>query len=80
MLHLPNFLSLIDEPFLENSSRALLFEYLQLYIGDKKNNEARKFLRSTTGSTVIIADHIKISFNACLGCPDDLLRIPATVC
>jgi len=44
-------LSIIDKPFLENTSQACALEYLQQYIGDMKNDNIRRF---TTDSTVII--------------------------
>ena len=60
-------LNFIDEPYLENVTQARMFEYLQQYIGDMKSDELRRFLRFTTGSSVIIAEHIKVSFNALTG-------------
>ena len=79
-------LSLIDEPYVENASQARIFEYLQQYIGDLKSDELQQFIRFTTGSSVIIAEHIKVSFNALTGLArrpiahtcDCLLELPST--
>ena len=43
-------LAILDEPIEENSTQATVFGYLELYVGNMKNEEARCFLRYTTGS------------------------------
>ena len=60
-------LSVIDEPFQENDCQSRVFGYLRQYIGDMKMDEVRRFLRFATGSSVLIAEHITISFNGLNG-------------
>lgn len=60
-------LSILVEPFQENSSQARVFEYLQQFIGNMKMDEIRRFLRFTTGSSVLIAEKITVTFNALSG-------------
>jgi len=51
-----------------------------------KNDELRRFIRFTTGSSVIIAEHIKVCFNALSGLArrpiahncDCVLELPST--
>ena len=57
-------LNIIDEPVESNSNQARVFNYLQQYIGNMRNDEVRRFLRFTTGSSVLIAERISIVFNA----------------
>ena len=58
---------LLDEPIEENSTQATVFGYLELYVGNMKNEEARCFLRYTTGSLVLIGQHITVGFNSLSG-------------
>lgn len=60
-------LAILEEPMEENSSQARVFTYLQQYIGNMKNEEVRRFLRYTTGSSVLIGEHIIVSFNTLTG-------------
>ena len=61
-------LSIIDEPMEYYSSCQLrVFGYLQQYIGNMRNDEARRFLRFTTGSSVMTSERINITFNAVKG-------------
>lgn len=60
-------LSILDEPLEENSSQARIFAYLQQYVGNMKNEEARRFLRYTTGSSVLTGRNISVSFNGLSG-------------
>ena len=57
-------LNIIDEPVESNSNQARVFNYLQQYIGNMRNDEVRRFLRFTTGSSVLIAERIGVIFNA----------------
>ena len=60
-------LAILDEPIEENSTQATVFGYLELYVGNMKNEEARCFLRYTTGSLVLIGQHITVGFNSLSG-------------
>ena len=60
-------LAILEEPMEENSCQARVFTYLQQYIGNMKNEEVRRFLRYTTGSSVLIGEHITVSFNSLSG-------------
>ena len=57
-------LSILVEPLQENSSQAQVFEYLQQFIANMRMDEIRRFLRFTTGSSVLIAEKIAVTFNA----------------
>ena len=56
-------LRLVQEPFDMNSAEERVFGYLLSFIGGMKQNELRLFLRFVTGSSVVIAKAIKVSFN-----------------
>lgn len=60
-------LRLIEEPEFENRAEAKIFYYLTSYIGNSKQNELRSFLRFVTGSSVVLGQSIKISFNSLHG-------------
>ena len=60
-------LAILDEPIEENSTQATVFGYLEQYVGNMKNEEARRFLRYTTGSSVLIGQRITVSFNSLSG-------------
>ena len=57
-------LSIFVEPLQENSNQARVFEYLQQFIGNMRMDEIRRFLRFTTGSSVLITEKIVVTFNA----------------
>ena len=60
-------LAILDEPFFENRCEARVFGYLQQFIGNMTNEEVRRFIRFTTGSSALLAEHITITFNATSG-------------
>ena len=60
-------LAILDEPYFENSCEARIFGYLQQFIGNMSNEEVRRFLRYTTGSTALLAEHISVTFNVMSG-------------
>ena len=55
------------EPDFSNVNEQRVFGYLQQYIGEMKLDESKRFLRFVTGSSVVTADNIKLSFNALTG-------------
>ena len=60
-------LRLIEEPIDMNSAEERVFGYLFSFIGNMKPNELRLFLRFVTGSSVVLAKQIKVSFNGLTG-------------
>ena len=60
-------LRIVEEPFDMNPAEDRVFGYLLSYIGNVKQNELRLFLRFVTGSSVLIAKHIAVSFNSLTG-------------
>ena len=79
-------LNIIEEPIESNPCEMRVFSYLQQYIGNMRNDEVRRFLRFTTGSSVLIAERITVAFNGATGltrhpightCPC-LLELPTT--
>ena len=79
-------LNIIEEPIESNPCEMRVFNYLQQYIGNMRNDEVRRFLRFTTGSSVLIAERITVAFNGATGftrhpightCPC-LLELPTT--
>ena len=56
-------LSMLQEPVESNSCQSRVFNYLQQFIGNMKQAEVRRFLRFTTGSSVIVSGGITVSFN-----------------
>lgn len=57
----------IMEPDFNNPNEQRVFGYLQQYVGNMKLDEAKKFLRFITGSSVLTSDPINVSFNALTG-------------
>ncbi len=60
-------LEVVDEPVTVNSAQNRVFGYLKTYIRGSKQEELRLFLRFVTGSSVLLAKHIVISFNNLTG-------------
>ena len=60
-------LRILDEPPESNSCQARVFGYLQEYIGSMRNEEVRRFLWFTTGSSMLIAEQITVSYNSLTG-------------
>ena len=60
-------LRLIEEPIDLNSAEERVFGYLLSFIGNMKPNELRLFLRFVTGSSVLLAKQINVSFNGLTG-------------
>lgn len=56
-------LAILEEPHEANSCQARVFIYLQQFVGNMNNHEVRRFLRFTTGSSVLSLSHISITFN-----------------
>ena len=56
-------LRVVEEPFDMNYAEERVFGYLLSVIGSLKQNELRLFLRFVTGSSVLIAKVIKVTFN-----------------
>ena len=56
-------LEILEEPMFENDCEARVFNYLQQFIGDMKRDEIRRFLRFTTGSSVLLGSKISVCFN-----------------
>ena len=56
-------LRVVEEPFDMNYAEERVFGYLLSFIGSLKQNELRLFLRFVTGSSVLIAKVIKVTFN-----------------
>ena len=56
-------LAVIDEPDEADVCQAHVFGYLQQCIGNMRNEEVRRFLCFTTGSSVLIANRISVTFN-----------------
>lgn len=56
-------LKLIAEPPEMNPAEDRIYSYLLTFVGNMKNNELRLFIRFVTGSSVVVAQKINISFN-----------------
>ena len=56
-------LAVIDDPDEADVCQAHVFGYLQQCIGNMRNEEVRRFLCFTTGSSVLIANRISVTFN-----------------
>ena len=54
-------LAVIDEPDEADVCQAHVFGYLQQCIGNMRNEEVRRFLCFTTGSSVLIANRISVN-------------------
>jgi len=63
-------LEIIEEPIECNPCEMRVSNYLQQYIGNMRKDEVRRFLRFTTGSSVLIAERITIAFNGATGLLD----------
>ncbi len=60
-------LGIIKEPPLLDAAQSMVYGYLQQYVGNMKDGEVRNFLRFVTGSSALIVDDIKITFNGLSG-------------
>ena len=56
-------LALLEEPIETNLCQVRVMGYLQQFVGNMRNEEVRRFLRFTTGSSVIVVKRISIAFN-----------------
>lgn len=56
-------LQLVEEPEFMNQSEESVYRYINTFIGNSKQEQLRLFLRYVTGSSVLIAKPIKITFN-----------------
>lgn len=60
-------LRILKEPECGNSAQARVFGFLTTFIGDMKQQELSSFLRFVTGSSVLIAKEITVTFNSLSG-------------
>lgn len=60
-------LKIIKEPDSLDAAQFVVFGYLLQYVGNMKNSEARNFLRFVTGSSALVGEDIKITFNGLSG-------------
>ena len=60
-------LKVIEEPDLMNCAEERVYRYLVTFIGNSKPNQLSLFLRFVTGSSVLIAKPIHITFNNLTG-------------
>lgn len=60
-------LHMIDEPEGMNCAQKRVFSYLMSFIGNMKRDDLRLFLRFVTGSSVMLAQKINVSFNNITG-------------
>ncbi len=60
-------LDMLSEPVFENERETRIFGYLQDYIAHMKQEEVIRFLRFTTGSSVMISEKLVITFNSLSG-------------
>ncbi len=60
-------LNLIKEPDVMNPNEQRVLGYLLQYVGDMKAEGLRRFLRFTTGSSVVIAESLSVTFNNLTG-------------
>ena len=60
-------LEAIIEPTFASSDEERVFGYLEQYLGEMKLDEAKRFARFVTGSSVMTGDNISITFNAVTG-------------
>ena len=67
-------LEVLEEPIFNNEAESKVFDYLQQFIGNMKNNDLRRFLRFTTGSSALMSGPIVVSFNS----SDGIARLPRT--
>lgn len=59
-------LKILSKPDIINKAEGRILSYLT-FIGNMKCDELRSFLRFVTGSSVMVSEDIKISFNAISG-------------
>jgi len=65
-------LQMIEEPFFNSPSEECVFGYLQQFVGNMSMDNAQRFLRFVTGSSVAVCRQITVEFNALSGlarCP-----------
>jgi len=55
-------LAILEEPERVNLCQLRVMGYLQRFVGNMKN-EVRRFLRFTTGSSVLVVNRISVTFN-----------------
>ena len=60
-------LALLEEPVESSEAQLRVYNYLLQFVGDMENAEVRQFLRFTTGSSVLTAQQIFVSFNSLSG-------------
>ena len=56
-------LQAIDEPVVSNSAQNRVFGYLKNFVRNSRQEDLKLFLRLVTGSSVMVAKHITVSFN-----------------
>lgn len=54
----------LEEPEISNSSEDKVYRYLVTFIGNSKPELLRSFLRFVTGSSVLLSNKIKVTFNS----------------
>ena len=60
-------LNLIEEPLDMNPAQARVFSYLTTFVSNSSQDDLRLFVRFVTGSSVLIDENIKITFNQLSG-------------
>ena len=58
-----NVLGVIKEPEVLQPLQETNYSYLLQYIGNMSNREVRLFLRDITGSSALVVDEIRVTFN-----------------
>ena len=56
-------LAILEELEQVNLCQLRVMGYLQQFVGNMKNDEVRRFLRFTTGSSVLVVNRISVTFN-----------------
>ena len=56
-------LDLIEEPSAMNSAEKRIFSYLITFVSNSRQDDLRLFLRFVTGSSVLLGESIRVSFN-----------------
>lgn len=62
-----NVLKVIQEPPVLEPLQDTTYGYLLQYVGNMRNAEVRNFLRFVTGSSALVVDQIKLTFNGLSG-------------
>ena len=62
-----NVLKVIKEPAVLEPLQETTYGYLLQYIGNMRNAGVRDFLRFVTGSSALVVDEIKVTFNGLSG-------------